>query len=287
MLDRRAALGAMGGGLALAAAAPAVRAATPGQKLGKTPALLSTSDGRLRAFILMRGALDDRLVTGCFTARYWGCVNGAMTTLFDVASVSFSRYRRVADGYESVSIEQTYFLDQTTGEVLETLLNPYTGKTVKVPNEGYPPSSVVFTPELDMKIAVPPPGMDLTHSTGPFIVRGDEVTVTESMKATVTSPKGGKPGHFHETTTHHARLGELIRPGVKKVRCEAHYTNVKSWRSWLEMGDHPGETISTGHGSFGVAPADFPKAWIAGARRHRPELLTDPGKLLLPLWNKA
>ena len=237
--------------------------------------------------MLMRGALDDRLVIGSMNARYWGCVNGAMRPLFDVVSATFSRYQRRPDGsYRGVSLEQAYFLDRDTGEWLKEFANPYTGKTVKVPVGGYPPTSVVFTPDLEMKVTRPQPGMVLNHMSSPFMVQGDDLIMSETTTATITAP-GGKPSLFHEVTGLHARMAEINRADARKVRCETSYTSVKSWRNWLEMSDHPGETVSTGLGLYGTSPAILPAPWVAAARQHRPELLADPIKLLDPLWREA
>ena len=280
MIDRREALSAMRAGLALAGA--------PAAAMGHTPPSIDTPAGRMRAFMLMRGALDDRLVIGCLSGRYWGCVNGVMTPLFDVVSATFSRYKPRPDGsYRSVSLEQAYFLDRTTGEWLQSYANPYTGKTVKVPTGGYPPTATVFTTDLEMQVAKPQPGMVLNHVATPFTVQGDDVMMTEVITATTTPPGGGKLGLFHETVGLHARLSELRRPDAKKVRCVTSYTSVKSWRTWLEMGDHPGETVSTGQGVYAATLATLPAAWLAVAQRHRPELLADPTKLLDPLWREG
>lgn len=277
MLDRRTAISAIGGGLALAATAPAALAAAP--------RWMGTPTGRMRAFMLMRGALDDRLVTGCFTGRYWGCVNGVMTPLFNVESVMFSRYKPLPDGsYRSVSVEQSYFTDKTTGEWLKSFVNPYTGKTVKVPTDAYPPVVAIFKPNLELHVAALPPGMVLKHVSTPFVVQGDAVIMNEIVDVVTTPRGGGKPGLHHEITTLHARASDLRRPNAKRVPCAVTYTNVKSWRNWLEMGDHPGETISVGDGSFGVPPSDFPKTWIDATRQFRPELLDNPVKMLEPLW---
>ena len=280
MIGRRGAIGAIGGSLALAAAPRVAHAAA-------VPAL-DTAEGRMRAFMLMRGALDDRLVIGCLSGRYWGCVNGAMKPLFDVVSATFSRFSRRSDGsYRGVSLEQAYLLDVDTGAWLQSFANPYTGKTVRVPTGGYPPSALVFTTDLEMQVAKPQPGMSLTHRSSPFTVQGDDVTMTEVTAATTTPPGGGKPLLFHEVVGLHARMGEIARPDARKVRCETSYTSVKSWRNWLEMADHPGETVSTGQGVYGASLATLPKPWIAAARRHRPELLVDPMKLLDPLWREG
>lgn len=275
MIGRRGAIGAIGSGLVLAGASMRAVASVPAQ---------DTEASRLRNFMLMRGALDDRLVIGTLNGRYWGCVNGAMTPLFDVVSATFSRYRRLNDGtYRGVSIEQAYFVDSVTGDLLRTFANPYTGKTVKVPVGGYPPTSLVFGADLAMHVSKPPPGLVLGHRVTPLVVQGDDVTMTEITTIGV----GGKSPFYQAVVGLHARASELGRYGVKKVRCETSYTSVSRWASWLEMGDHAGETVATGQGIYGAMTSGLPKPWVAAAQQHRPELLTDPGKLLDPFWREG
>lgn len=276
MIDRREAIGAIGGA--------AVLASVPAQAGAASLSEVNALEKRMRTFMLMRGALDDRLVVGTLNGRYWGCVNGVMTPLFDVVSATFSRYRRLADGsFRSVSIEQAYFVDRATGEWLRSFENPYTSKTVKVPTGGYPPTSVVFGTDLVMHVAKPLPGMTLTHSVSPLATQGDNVMITE-----VTSVGAvGKPPSYHGIVGLHARASEIDRAAAKKVRCETSYTSVSRWPMWLEMSDHPGETVATGQGSYGTTLDALPKAWVAAARQHRPELLTDPAKLLEPLWRES
>ena len=97
----------------------------------------------------------------------------------------------------------------------------------------------------------------------------------------------GKPATYQGIVGLHARLSEINRPGVKKVRCETSYTSVTHWPAWLDMGDRPGELIATGQGVYGTTMAALPRPWVAAARRHRPELLADPVKQLEPLWLKG
>ena len=273
MIDRRSAIGAMGVGLALAA--------TPAKALAAPVSSLDTPEGRMRSFMLMRGALDDRLVIGYLQGRYWGSVNGSLTSLFDVVAANFSRYRRQADGsYYGVSVEQSFFVDSGTGEWLKSFVNPYTGKTVTVPTSRNPPAALNFTTELQMKMASSPPGFAMNHSVSPFAVQEDDVTITETTTAGIS----GKPTSYQAVVGLHARLSEINQRRAKKVRCETSYTSVSRWPAWLEMGDGPGEVVATGQGVYGAKMSGLPKAWVAAARSHRPELLTNPRALLDPLW---
>ena len=235
----------------------------------------------MRTFMLMRGALDDRLVIGYLQGRYWGSVNGSLTSLFDVVAANFSRYRRQADGsYYGVSVEQSFFVDANTGEWLKSFLNPYTGKTVTVPTSRNPSAALTFATNLEMKIAGSPPGFAMYHSVSPIVVLDDDVTITETTSAGIT----GKLTSYQAVVGLHARLSEVNQRRARKVRCETSYTSVSRWPAWLAMGDSPGEVVATGQGVYGAKMSGLPKAWVAAARSHRPELLTNPSTLLDPLW---
>lgn len=53
----------------------------------------ASQQGRLKAFMMMRGALDDRLLIGCISDIYYGNVNAELTPLFGPVGAIFSRYR--------------------------------------------------------------------------------------------------------------------------------------------------------------------------------------------------
>lgn len=268
--------------ITLAGAVAAVSAAPLRAAARSLP--LDTPEQRLRTFMLMRGALDDRLVIGYLEGFYYGVVNGVAKPLFRLVSATFSRYRRKGDGYECVTLEQAYFLDWTTGEWIHRFANPYTGRTVDVPTGGYPAGRVFFAPNLELTFPGAPSGQQLKHSTTPFTIAGDDLYITETIDGAVAPRGGGAPLEYHEVTGLHARVSELAAPGVKKVRTETSYTSTKGWRPWLDMAGHPGETVSMGQGIYGAALGGLPTSWITAARQHRPDLLADPIKILDPVW---
>jgi hypothetical protein len=116
---------------ALVGVAAAVAAAGSSAALERpaAPAGLST----LQQFVKLRGALDERLVTGFVIGRFDGVVGDVVTPLFGVLSAVFSRYRSTSAGYVVVSYEQAYYTDLDSGRVVERMKNPYTGDTVEVP----------------------------------------------------------------------------------------------------------------------------------------------------------
>lgn len=282
MIDRRNLLtGLSVTGAMLASGLPALA------KGGKGGAALdvTSAEGRLRNFIKMRGALDEGLVTSWVSARYYGVVEDRMEPLFAVVSAVWSRFRQVADGYEAVSFELAWFTDPVTGKALETWENPYTGKLCKVPTGGQAPSKIRFGKDLSFHIAREIPGLQMEHDVLPFDVRGDDVWVTERSRTAMTFPGAARPFRYSESNTFHAKTHDLTRPGATRVTSEVSFTNVCSWRPWMEMGDRPGHLTASGIGRQNANADSLPPAFVEATRARRPEVLENPGAILQPLWD--
>ena len=275
-IDRRMLMGGMVAG-ALASAAGAAHA---------TGIDYASPAGKFRTFMLMRCALDERLVTGWMQANYYGVVGDAMQPLFDVAAVVFARHRRLQDGgMEVVNAEVAWFIDPDTGKAMDRFRNPYTGDMVDVPGGGLAPSKFRFGPDLSFKLAREAPGLEMTHEVLAPVVRGNHVWITERSRSSFAIPGQSKPMRYSESNILHARRAAVEARGTTRVESDVSFTNVVSWRPWLKMGEHPGHLTATGAGQHG-GPADMlPPAWIEATRARRPEVLRDPAALLAQLWD--
>lgn len=288
-MNRRNALSGLGlSGLGAGAALLAGPAVAAGKRLagGKGGALdLASADGRLRTFMMMRGALDEGLITSWVSARYYGVVEDRMDPLFAVVSAVYSRYRQIADGFEAVNFELAWFTDPVTGKALETFRNPYTNKDCKVPSGGYAPSKIRFGRDLSLHIMREVPGLQMEHDVLPFDVRGNDVWVTERSRTAMTFPGAPKAFRYSESNTFHAKKSDLEKRGATRVTSEVSFTNVCSWRPWLEMGDRLGHLTAVGIGRQNASPDSLPPAWVEATAARRPEVLKDPAAILAPLWD--
>lgn len=261
--------------------------ALPGRLLAVDAGLDVTSpDGRQRTFMMMRCALDEDLSTNWVQASYFGVVGDEMTPLFGVSSAVFSRTRRLDDGsYRSVSFELAWFTDPVTGKAMETFRNPYTNQDCTVPSGGFQPSATIFGRDLSFHLPKPIPGLTIEHDVLPFVVRGDDVWVSERMRSAATIPGAAKPFRYSDNTVLHARRSDLMKPGATRVTSDVSYTNVVSWRPWLGMGDRPGHLTASGIGRQNAHPDSLPPAWLEATARYKPEVLKDPAAILAPLWD--
>lgn len=280
-IERRKALaGLVLGGAALAMSAPA--------SAKRRAALDVTSpEGRQRTFMMMRNALDEDLSVSWVSANYYGVVEDRMDPLFGVSSAVFSRTRRVDDdAFESVSFELAWFTDLATGKALDTFRNPYTNKDCKVPSGGFAPSSSRFSKDLSFHLPKPIPGLTIEHEVLPFVVRGDDVWVTERMRSAAMFPGATKPFRYSDNSVLRAKRRDLEKAGATRVTSDVSYTNVVSWRPWLEMGDRPGHLTAGGVGRQNATMDSIPPAWLEATAARRPEVLKDPAAILAPLWDK-
>ncbi len=281
MAGRRCLMG-IAAGAAISSAAMAA-ATAPAQAAAALA--LDAPGAKLRAFMLMRGALDERLVIGTATGCYYGVVDAEVTPLFNFVAATFARYRRSADGagYEGASYEVPFFTDLATGTLLEHWKNPYTGETVSVPNLGGPATRITFTPDLRMTFPQPPPGLSLTHVVTPPVVRGDDVWLVEQSFATFHIPNLPVALHFTEINTLHAATSDLASPAAKRVPCLTGYQGIGGWRPWMNMGMRPGNLTANGFGRYGVTMQGIVPGWHEIAAAHRPDVLKDPGAPLTKL----
>lgn len=236
----------------------------------------------------LRGSLDDKLVTGCISGRYYGVVGAEVRPLYGVVAATFARYRLLADGrYEGITYEVAYFTDLETGKVMDRWLNPYTGQTVDVAHTFAPAARIVIGDSLAISVEPPIPGLEMRHTTRPPLILGPDVWWTEEVFTQAQIPGMATPLRYSEVVTLQTSVAELASPKGARVGCRNAYSSVVNWRPWLKMGDAPGHLMGNGSGAYGLTPAELPTPWIEATRARHPEVFKNPGARLEPLWNKV
>ena len=267
-------------GLGAASAAMPALAANANARV----AITSPQD-RMRTFMLMRGALDGRLVMHWLQGRYYGLVEGEVTPLFGLLSAQFSRFRPDGEGgYYNVRAEASFITNTDTGEAISEIRNPYTGAMMTAPARNYPPSSPHIRADLTFDI-VQQPGAKLLHEVQGIVTNGGDVWISEISTAKTPVPNA-KPSLYNEMLTYHARAADLQRRSAKRVPCDISITNTVSWRSWMNMGDHPGHLLVVGAGKYVDSIDELPPAWMRAARAAKLPLADDPLAVLAPVWDK-
>ncbi len=262
---------------------------------GCVPALaakgLSASDWndparRLRAYMLMRGALTDRLNMNWTIGQYYGVVDDKATPVFGVVSGVFSHSRPDGKGgYHLAVAEIAFFTDPATGAAMTEFANPFTGQTVAVKNSGHAPNILQVAPDLSFSLKSAPPGLAMTHNVLPLRVVGDDLFLVEQLDTAASIP-GMRPFRYADTTHFQAPLAALDDPATTQVSALVSYTNVTSWRPWMQMpAGSPGHLSCSGVGRTNVALEAMPQSWLDGMAAQHPQYLDNPASILETVWN--
>ena len=251
----------------------------------------------LRAVTRMRYSEDGRLTMGWLKARRFGVVDSEITPLFGMVTGTFGRHRVMSDGsVENVSFELAFYTDLESGEVLDAIRIPYTNKTVKVPRLLLGPSKSRTLPVFyDLKTASVPPVANAASTAamrpegssrveewlGPVTIKGDDIWIVQASSAvrTPADPKVRKVV-YSEALSNAASYADLLNPKLPGIASKLGYTGISSWRPWMEMGDHPGHTTSSGFGDRAFTVDELPDDYRAMAERYYPEALADPAAIL-------
>ena len=272
-ISRRGSLGLMGGLMTGALITPQTASAA-------APKLLDFSkrDDYFNALMQMRASKDTHLCMGFIRGNYYGLKDNKLTPMYHVLAGTFSRFQKRADGnYDGATFEVAYFTDWNTNELLETYLNPYTGKTVKVPVTRMGPSRILLTPEHMTPVASSmPPGMKFDHTFLPPRVVGDDVWIVEQNFVSTPPDFKGPSFNYNEVTTYHASHKALSDPKQMRAPSDVHFTVAVSWRPWLEMGDTPGNLIGDGTGRHIDKVEDFPPEYVTLTKKLHPDAINDP-----------
>lgn len=247
------------------------------------------TDERLRRFLMMRGALDDRLVVGEIDAQFHAVIDGQTVPLCGLLAVTFTRWQPLGDGrWLSASFEHVYYTDIASGQVLTNWRNPVTGRTVTVPPYSSKPSVRRLNPDLSFELNQPlPPGATMEDRVNAaYEDRGEQVFV-ERVQAVMPRPGQAAPHAYGELVTLRAPLAALRDPQARQVRTRNSFSSVSGWRPWMQMGEQAGHVLGHGSGNYGLSLDEISPVWLAAARSDRLDWLTDPARRLVPLLAAA
>lgn len=289
-LNRRHALSLGAGIVATAVSAPSQSIAASGTFDSSDPVNV------LRTLHRMRGSEDGRIAMGWLKGQRYGVVEGEIIPLMGMVTGTFARHQVQDDGSVVLSsFELAFYTDLQTGDVLDTLTIPYTGKTVEVPRLMLGPSQSTIRPvfheltevggeaeRTDSDTAMRPMGsMRIERWLGPVTVKDNNVWITEASSARVVpaDPEAEKVV-YSESVTYNADLEDVINPDIPTISSTLSYTGITTWRPWMQMGEHPGHTTSHALGSKSYDLDGLPDDYRGMAEKYYPDAIRDPAAIL-------
>ena len=171
-----------------------------------------------------------------------------------------------------------FYSDLETGDLLETFNNPFTGVATPVRQPSLNRGNTQFNKTGQVREMREIPGSTVTASQqiGPAWILGDDVWVHGDtwFRAEPTSDEG-RVIQVNDWSTYHASLREVADPNVANAPATMNFNDINTWAGWLNMGDHPGNYVSRGHGRKVSSGAEMPPQWQRFMREQNPEEFAD------------
>jgi hypothetical protein len=249
----------------------------------RAPAVLS-------AYRRMRYVEGGAMGIGWLRAKRLAVSEGEVRPLCGMLAASFSKVRQVSEaGFEVVVTEVTHYTDYETGELLETLVMPFTGREVAVPSFRHGPALSRTAIELDESERyaprqgstegeyAPAGTVLMTKSLGFESIDNGDLFLRHEEYGRVYPDNAQRASLFYrESTLWSAPLADVLDLEQAMVRSTVSYAAMTSWRPWMQMGDLPGHTASNGVGHRVRAVDELPADFLAFTERVHPGFLDNP-----------
>lgn len=271
--------------------------ATVARSATKAEALVSRLSGKalLDTLARMRGRTDGKIVFGWLDATRSTVIDGEIVPLCGVIAGAMQRWQRIdEDRYEVTDLEVAHYTDLATGELLDTLKMPQTGRTVQVPRYRTGPTKVRFAVALDeweefepVKVAAnaaqfaPRSSVHLVRSVGPAWAVGPDVLLRADEYGRVYPDRAKPPTVFYrEWMIWRAAAAALANTDTPSVAASYSYSALSGFRPWMQMEGVNGHTAENGFGAKAERWSDCPAHFLELTRRLHPDVLDNPERVL-------
>jgi hypothetical protein len=182
--------------------------------------------------------------------------------------IEFSRHERIGENrYRMHGHNLSFPRDLQTGEFVDSVVNPVTGRRVDVP-----PMALTEDPGL---IRAPEGTITLDRPTAPprpdyrVLRRESDVVKVDAIRV----PPDTWPVTFLETGYEATPAALFDDPSNRWLPSEVSGAYVFPWPKWMQMGDAPGHMFATWSGYKLRSVDQLPEEFRRRAERDRPQLL--------------
>jgi Protein of unknown function (DUF1838) len=196
--------------------------------------------------------------------------------------------------YEAVLLEVAYYVDMASGELLDTLVMPVTGRTVAVPRYRTGPKRVAFGISIDesesagsgaarkqLQSFAPVGDVRLIRSVSePCVEHGAYFVRHEEYGRVVPHDPTAARIFYREWTTWRGPAERALDAKVASASCECSYAALTSWRPWMQMGAVAGHTSENGRGAKIDSVAQLPEEILRLTQKWNPDVLENPERVL-------
>jgi len=220
---------------------------------------------------------------GIFEGRAYSRVPGEKDRhLFNLLGINVRHCSTHSDdvrgnGYRSVSREIMVYLDKDTGEMIDTWMNPWTGKEIKVVHVANDPVSA-----RSIRWEKNEKGEATAKST--LRRYGDMVATSFEVPLFYPNPLGGDYQQYVGGTYHAMEIFNTFYDSEKALDASVTeigmsrlaWSRVAQWLPWLEMGSRPGLMVFNATGFSTFDKGQIPEKLVGILDHHYPLYWTPP-----------
>ena len=184
-MKRREVLGGFSGVTLLSAVPPALMAQS-------TTGSAFPADDLLDFYKRMRFGVADEPVWWWLTGTKFGLADDVLLPLYDMQVLTLTQYTGRSEGaINGVSLEMVMNLDRSSGELLRSFINPYTGEERPMDYTPVGPAQIAHTLEGPVSLE-PLGGATITRNGGEMSLatHGDTVWLSEGVAVSVARESG-------------------------------------------------------------------------------------------------
>jgi len=223
---------------------------------------------------------DDRLVFWYIEAVRNALVDSQFTPFWNMHVGFISSIRDLDENrYEVKTLRAIFYSDLSSGSLLKTFDNPFTGERVSVPQPQLRVATQTYNKVGIDSVRAPRPGMTMEEygHIGPAWVIGDDVWCRgdTGFRAEPTGNEG-RLLQVNDWETFHGSIREVSDPDVMSANATLTFNDINTWPAWLNMGEHPGNYVSRGFGRKNWSIEGMPDIWRTFMRAQHPEVYKEP-----------
>lgn len=227
----------------------------------------------------MNGDLTFWMLHG---TRY-GLVDNRLTPIWQINIGTWFTVKDLdASDYEVTTMGATFYTDPKTGAFMDTVVNPYSGATHKIPYFPPRPAKLLYAKgEPPPRTGRPGYTITQTESFGPAGIDGDDVWIASDIEIRGQPAAPGKqPYQVHDIATYFGALKDVANPEVKNPPARLTSNDINTFPDYFEMKPSTGTFFSRGLGRKIFRYADMSAAWRELMDRHYPDIARDPAGAL-------
>ena len=257
---------------------------------------LEAEDNLLHIAKKMRQTTDDRPAFTWLRGVSFTHSEGEVLPFYRYVSVGLTRAGPIKDDQYPFSLyEIGFYTDYETGEVLDTVTVPLTGKKVTVPlyrtGPGLHVAKKQNTETLEWRrdrqadaetAAQLAPDSEVKYQSrlySPWI-KGDQLWLrTESFTRMEPYDPSESGVFYKESIIFDSSVSDVADPNVTSADVGVSFAIANSWRPWMELDGGPGHAMTDGIGGKVTEWEALPADLLGHIARHHPDI-TDPVALL-------